>query len=197
MLSSLKSQSRAYDLLDKYGILLAGVLIFGYYLWSALDLFAHADVRRNFNGYFFQFSSVLLLWGLLYLGAKVLEIKRKQREENERNAAIAKEFERRKMQLEVLDDVSHLLNDTVNNPLAIISVSSASIREQFEPDSEVFAYLDRIDGALARVKEVLQNFKSYETSKIVNSIQKAGNRKTKSPEENGTSVDPAGRIQPG
>ena len=91
--------------------------------------------------------------------------------------------------------MSQLLNHTVNNPLAIISVSASSIRERFEPDAEILAYLDSIEGALKRVREVMADFKSYKTTKIVNSLRSISPRKETSGQEKVLSVDPTGEIR--
>lgn len=171
MLSRPELRRKAKGILERQGIVLAGILIFAYYLWAAIDLFSSPYPRRGFQGYFFQFSSVILLWGLLYLGSRLYEYKKKQRLEHEKNQRIVQEYERRKMQLEVLDEVSAILYDTVNNPLTIISISSSSIRERFAPDSEILAYVDSIDGALKRVRDVLANFEAYQTKKIMRSVQ--------------------------
>lgn len=164
-------RQKSFRLLDRYGIVLAGILIFGYYLWAALDLFSSSNPRRGFQGYFFQFSSVVLLWGLLFVGAKLYDYKKKQREEHESHRKIALEFERQKMQVDLLDEVTTLMSDAINNPLAVISLSASSIRRRFESDDEVVSFLDRIDGALKRMREVLAEFHSYQTKRIIKSSQ--------------------------
>jgi hypothetical protein len=188
-------QSRASSIWEKYGILLAGIFIFAYYLWAAINLFGSPNPRRDFQGYFFQFSSVVLLWGLAFLGAKLFEYMKKQKEEQEKNQTLVQEYEHRRMQLELLDEVSTMLNDTVNNPLAIISVSASSIRERFQPDDPVLVYLDSIDGALKRVQEVLADFKSHQTKKIVNSLHSMPSRFPTTRQEPLLSVDPKGEIR--
>lgn len=188
-------RTKIQRVVEKYGILIAGVIIFAYYLWAAIDLFSSPSPRRGFQGYFFQFSSVLLLWGLAYVGAKLFDHKKKQREEQEKNLLIIQEYERRKMQLQLLDEVQTALNDTVNNPLAVISVSASSIRERFAPDAEILAYLDSIDGALKRVREVLADFQSYHTKKIVQSIQSVPSRQSSLQQESQLSVDSTGEIR--
>lgn len=195
MLFQWNIRAKTGGVLEKYGVLLAGVLIFAYYLWVAIDHFMNPHARRDFPGSFFQFSSVILLWGLTFLGAKLFEYKKKQKEEAEKNAVLVQEYERRRMQLELLDEMSEVLNDTVNNPLAVISISSASIRDRFQPDDEVLAYLDSIDGALKRVAEVLADFKSYQTSKIVGSLQKVPSRLSKAQQESSRFITPTGDIQ--
>ncbi len=164
-------KTRVYSILEKQGVLLAGILIFAYYLWAAIDLFGNANPQRGFQGYFFQFSSVVLLWGLVYLGSKLFDYKKKQQEEQQNNARLIQEYERRKMQLDMLDEVTHSMNDAINNPLSTITISSSSIRKRFSPDTEILAYLDSIDGALKRLREVLSDFQSHQTKKIVRSLK--------------------------
>ena len=160
-------QNKAYGLLDRFGIVIAGVVIFGYYLWSALDMYTTPHARRSFEGYFFQFDSLILLWLLLVAGMKLHEYRKKQEAEQESHRKIATEYERQRMQLGLLDDVTTLLTDAINNPLAVISISSGSIRERFTSDDEILTYLDRIDGALRRMREVLTDFHNYEAKKIM------------------------------
>lgn len=158
---------RALSLLDKYGIVIAGVVIFAYYLWSALDMYTTPHSRRSFQGYFFQFDSLILLWLLLVAGMKLYDYRKKQEAEQENHRRIAIEYERQRMQLGLLDDVTTLLTDAINNPLAVISLSAGSIRERFASDDEILTYLDRIDGALRRMREVLTDFHNYEAKKIM------------------------------
>ena len=156
---------------EKHGILLAGIVIFAYYLWSAINLFNEPRAHHTFQEYFFQFDSLLLLWLLLWTGLKVLDYRKKQREESDRHRRIALEFERQKMRLDLLDEVTTTLTDAVNNPMSIITLSSGSIRERFTADSEVVANLDRIDGALRRLREVLADFQGYQTRKMLAAVE--------------------------
>jgi signal transduction histidine kinase len=171
MFSQHSIRKKALAFFDKHGILLAGVLIFAYYLWSTLDVFASPSSSRSFTTYFFHFDSVILLWMLLFVGAKLYDHKKKQKEEQEKERQIVLEYERKKMQLDLLDEVSTLLSDAINNPLAIISLSAGSIRERFASDVEVIAFLDNIDGALKRMREVLYEFQNYQSKKIIKSSQ--------------------------
>lgn len=162
-------REKAYQVLDRYGILLAGVLIFAYYLWTAIDMFSGPDKLGSFQGYFFQFDSVIMLWLLLYVGVKLYEHKKKQRLEEENNRKLIFEYEWQRRQLEMLDEVTTVVSDAINNPLAVISVSAGSIREKFAADSEILSFLDRIDGALKRMNEVLHGIQNYQTKKILKS----------------------------
>ena len=156
-------------ILDRYGIVLAGLLIFAYYLWSAIDLFESSQPKRGFQGYLFQFDTLIVLWLLLVVAAKMLEYRKKQKAEEERNRQIAIEHEKQKMRLDLLDEVTTHLSDAINNPLSVISLSAGSLRERFSADLNVTAFLDRIEGALRRLKEVLVDFQRYQTRRIMKS----------------------------
>jgi signal transduction histidine kinase len=80
---------------------------------------------------------------------------------------IQSEFERQQLHLQVLDEVTALLQDNVNNPLAVISVTSHSIRRKFEGDEEILASLDRIDASLQRIHTTINDIKAYQTQRIV------------------------------
>ena len=88
MFSRQNIRRKVHSFVEHYGIVLAGIVIFMYYLWAAMDLFLNPYARRDFKGYFFQFSSVILLWGMVFLGAKLFEYKKKQKEEHEKNLSI-------------------------------------------------------------------------------------------------------------
>lgn len=158
---------RISDILDKYGIVIAGVIIFAYYLWATLDWFGTSIGRRGFQGYFFQFDSLILLWLLLVAGMKLHQYRKKEKEENENLRRIALEHELQKMRAKLLDDVTTMLSDAINNPLAVISLSTGSIRERFSSDIEIMAFVDRIEGALKRMQEVLTQFQHYQSRQIL------------------------------
>jgi hypothetical protein len=62
-----------------------------------------------------------------------------------------------------------LLQDNVNNPLAIISVTTQEIRRRFEKDSEIVRWLDRIDGAMKRIHNTIRDLQAYEAHKLIES----------------------------
>jgi signal transduction histidine kinase len=146
-------------------------------------------VQRDVKEYIFHFDSLILLWLLLFVGWKFYQHKKKEKEDLEKGRRIALEVERQKMRLDLLDEVTALLSDGVNNPLAVISVSAESIRTRFAADREVMAFLDVIDGSLKRMREVLVDFQSYHTKKIIKSFQELpSDAKTAMPEQKSSRV---------
>ena len=191
-----KLSPRIYKILEKYGLVLAGIVIFAYYLWSTIDLFASYKVQRDPREFFFHFDSLILLWLLLFVGWKFYQQKKKEKDDRDRTRKIALEMERQKMRLDLLDEVTALLSDTINNPLALISVSAESIRTKFSTDRDVLTFLDVIDGALKRMRELLTDFQTYHMKKIVKSFQGLPSDEEPS-EKSSHTVSPTGEIHNG
>jgi signal transduction histidine kinase len=162
-------RNRTWAIVDRYGVLLAGLSIFAYYLWTAVDLFDSTHPRKTFQGYLFQFDTVIVLWILLVVWVKMYQYRKKHREQEEKNRLIVIEHEKQQMRLDVLDDVTAHLTDAINNPLSIISLSAGSLRDRFSADRDVTSFLDRIEGALRRLREVIVDFQRYQTRKIMKS----------------------------
>ena len=155
--------------LEKNLILVAAFVIYSYYLLTSIDIITHPGQKAGLLGYIFQFDTLIVLWILAAVVVQLQKYRRKLKEEEDFKKSIIQEHEREKVQLRLLDEITRDLNDTINNPLAIISVSTDSLREKFSSDKEVADYLDRIEAAMKRIREVIGDFKVYQTMKIVQS----------------------------
>jgi len=155
--------------LDKYSILVAGVVIYTYYLFTSIDLIDDGPTQKGFVDYLLQFDSLILLWIIAAVIIQLQKYRRQQREDKEYRRKIQLEFEKQRIHLQLLDEVTKLLQDNVNNPLAMISITSHSIRKRFESDEEIVAWLDRIDSSLQRIHSTISDIKAYQTQKILDS----------------------------
>jgi signal transduction histidine kinase len=160
-------QKGIFSFLERHFILVAAVLIYGYYLLTSIDLIKHSEAKKGLLGYVLQFDSVILMWVIAFVVIQLQRYKKLQREEDEYRKRLAFEYERQRIHLQVLDEVTSLLQDNVNNPLAIISITANSIRQKFESDEEILAWLDRIDASLHRIHSTINDIKAYQTHKIV------------------------------
>jgi signal transduction histidine kinase len=156
---------------EKNSILVAAFVIYSYYLLTSIDIITHPDQKAGLIGYIFQFDTLIVLWILAAVVVQLQKYRRKLKEEEEFKKSIIQEHAQERVQLRLLDEITRDLNDTVNNPLSIISVSADSLREKFsnDNDKEVADYLDRIEAAMKRIREVIGDFKAYQTKKIVQS----------------------------
>jgi hypothetical protein len=162
-----KIWQKAFPFLEKYSIVLGALCLYAYYLLVSVDLFAQHNVRKSFLDLFFQFDSLLLMWGAIYLVVQLQKYRKARKEEEDRQRQLVKEFEHQRLELATLDDVTDLLNDRINNPLSMISLSTSSIRERISGDHTLAVEIDQIETALKRVQEVMMGLQSYHARKIV------------------------------
>jgi hypothetical protein len=154
--------------LEKHALVVAAVVIYGYYLLTTLDLFEQDHhAKKTLLSYVLQFDSLIFMWIIAAVTLQMQKYRKNRKEEEERRKQIETEYQRQRVHLQILDEITQVLQDSVNNPLAIISVTAHNIRQRFENDSEILAWLDRIDTSLQRVHMVINDLKAYQTHKIV------------------------------
>ncbi len=164
--------------LERYSILVAAVVIYGYYLITSLDLLQQPNVKRTFLDYVLQFDSLILMWVIAVVVIQLQRYRKERKEEDEHRRRIELEFERQRIHLQVLDEITTLLQDNVNNPLAIISITTHTIRRRFESDEEIIGWLDRIDASMQRIHTTINDIKAYQTQKIITSTLAASPEKS-------------------
>lgn len=153
--------------LERYSIIVAAVVIYGYYLLTSIDLLQQTSQKKSFLDYIMQFDSLILLWVIAVVVIQLQKYRKERREEEDYRKKIEMEFERQRIHLQLLDEITTLLQDNVNNPLAIISITTHTIRRKFEDDEEMTQWLDRIDGSMQKIHSTINDIKAYQTQKIV------------------------------
>jgi len=68
------------------------------------------------------------------------------------------------------------LQDTINNPLAIISVTTDDIRRRCISDPDIVRRLDQIDTSLQRIHVAIKDVAAYESGRILETLTKAPER---------------------
>lgn len=158
---------------DKYSILVAGGVIYGYYLLTSVDLLQQGGGKKGFLDYLLQFDSLILLWIIAAVLIQLQRYRKEQREEREYRRRIQLEFEKQRIHLQLLDEITTLLQDNVNNPLAQISITSHNIRKNNPGDDEIMSYLDRIDSSLQRIHATINDIKAFQNQRLLDPPQKA------------------------
>jgi signal transduction histidine kinase len=162
--------SRIIGLLNKHSIMVAGVVIFGYYLLTSVDIMVERSGQKiRLLDYAFQFDSLILLWVIAVVVVKLQTYRKKLKDEEDFKRRIVTDYERQRAHLQILDDITNVLNDTINNPLAVITVSIGSLRQKYQLSSETVETLNMIESAARRIRQVLNEIKGYQTEKIVGS----------------------------
>lgn len=160
-------------LIKSYPVVVAAVIIYLYYLITSINLFQTYNVKRTFIDYLLQFDSLIFMWLAIAAFLQLQKIKQRHVEEIIRRFEIEKQFEIQKIHTEVVNEITLLLQDNVNNALAVISVTSEEIRRKFEEDNDIIKWLDRIDSSMQRIHNIIRDIQHYETQKMIEESNKA------------------------
>jgi signal transduction histidine kinase len=156
---------------DRYPVVLAALAIIFYYVLTSFNLFQHKGERHTFLDYVMEFDSLFFLW---LAAAALLQVQKwrksfKQEEGQRRN--IERVLDRQQIYSQLVTDITSLLQDNVNNPLAVISVTTQEMRRKFDQNNEILRWLDRIDGAMQRIHHTIRDLQAYESQKYMDTTQ--------------------------
>jgi hypothetical protein len=157
----------AKDILNKYPVVVAGVVIYLYYLGTTVDFLGHATGRKTFWEYILQFDSLIFLWIASAALIQLQNAKKEKKQEEDNRRSMERLLDRQEIHSGLLKDIMMLLQDNVNNPLAIISTTTQEIRRKFNNDAEIMRWLDRIEGAMTRIHHTIRDLEAYEARKLL------------------------------
>jgi signal transduction histidine kinase len=159
--------TRFLAFVDKYSIIVSGVVIYIYFLLSSLDVLRSRAASRSWVDFILQFDSLIFLWLIAVVAIQLQRYRQRVREQEEYQHKVQYEFDRQRTKLQVVEEITSLLQDNINNPLAIISLNSQKLRRKLDGDIESTALLDGVDNGLQRVHATINDIKAYQTQKIV------------------------------
>lgn len=155
--------------IDKYPVLVAALIIYLYYLLTSVNFFSSETSKYSLLDYVMEFDSLFFLWLAAAALLQVQRVRREHRQEEERRRKVERVLDRQQIYNTLIKDITMLLQDNVNNPLAVIAVTTQEIRKRFETDQEIIRWLDRIDGAMKRIHNTIRDLQSYEAQKLIES----------------------------
>jgi len=153
--------------IERHTIIVGALFIYAYYLVLALDLYEHQKEKQELLTLFLQFDSLLLMWGVIFVFVQLQKYRKERKDGEHQQRNLLHRFQEQQLQLSSLDDISDMLNDRINNPLSVISLSAGSLRGRTNRDSNLADEVDKIESALKRVQEVMMGIQSYHTKKII------------------------------
>ena len=162
-----KTWFKIKKLVERYPVVLAAIAIYLYYLFSSVELFKHRNEYRSFVDYILQFDSLFFMWIAAAALIQVQKMRKSNKEDTERRRDIERVLDRQQIYGQLVNDITMLLQDSVNNPLAVIKVTTQEIRRKFEKDTEILRWLDRIDGAMQRIHNTIRDLQAYEAQKMI------------------------------
>ena len=160
---------RMRSLAEKYPVVLAAIVIYAYYLLTSINFFKHQTEKQSFLDYVMQFDSLFFLWLAAAAFLQLQKMRKSHDKEQDQRRTMERVLDRQQIYGTLIKDITSLLQDNVNNPLAIISVTTQEIRRRFESDKEILRWLDRIDGAMQRIHNTIRDLQAYEAQKLLES----------------------------
>ena len=164
-----KIWNNLYKYIEKYPVVIAAIIIYLYYLLTSVSLFKHTGEKQSVLDYVMEFDSLFFLWLAAAALIQVQKVRKAHKQEEENRRSIERALDRQQISSNLVKDITMLLQDNVNNPLAIIGVTTQEIRRRFETDPEIMRWLDRIDSAMKRIHNTIRDLQSYEAQKLIES----------------------------
>jgi signal transduction histidine kinase len=170
-----KIKEKLFGIVEKYPVIIAALVIYLYYLLASINFFHKPAAKQSFLDYVMEFDSLFFLWLAAAAFLQVQKIRKAYKKEEEQRRTVERVLDRQQIYNTLVNDITMLLQDNVNNPLAIISVTTQEIRRRFETDQEIMRFLDRIEGAMKRIHNTIRDIQSYEAQKMIESTSEALN----------------------
>jgi hypothetical protein len=156
----------------RYPVMIMAVGIFGYYLATALDLFKKSGkIHLSPLDFILQFDSLIWMWIAAFVFIKLQNAKEKFYGEQKEKLLVQHQLEKSKIASTILKQITMQLQDTINNPLAIIGAMTEDIRKRFLAEPEVMRRLDQIDASLKRIHTAIKDIATYQTAQVLEALQ--------------------------
>jgi signal transduction histidine kinase len=164
---------------QRYPVIVATVAILGYYTTTALDLFSKSGkTHLTFMDFFVQFDSLIWMWLVAFVFIKLQQTKEKVYSEEREKLSLQYQLDKSKIASSLLRDITKQLQDTINNPLAVISVTTEDIRKRFVSDPEILRRLDQIDASMQRIHHAIKDIANYQSAKVLETLQRGQSETT-------------------
>jgi signal transduction histidine kinase len=164
-----KALKKIWSLIEAYPIIVAAIIIYLYYLLASVNMFKHQGEHQTVLDYIMDYDSLFFMWLAAAALIQIQRIRKSFKVEEDRRHQVENVLMRQKIYNQLVNDITLLLQDNVNNPLAVIAVTTQEMRRKFETDSEILHWLDRIDGAMQRIHNTIRDIQAYESQKLIDS----------------------------
>lgn len=155
------------NFVNKYPVIIAAVIIYAYYLLTSVNFFQNQAEKKGIIDYVLQFDSLFLMWIATVAYVQIQKLRNDKVNETMRSFQLEKKLEFQQIHTQVVNEITALLQDNVNNPLAVISITTKEIRRKFESDTDIIRWLDRIDSSMQRIHNTIRDIQLYETQKLL------------------------------
>jgi len=125
-----KIWKKLFTWISKYPIVFSVLGIYAYYLFTTLNLFKKSEVGHlSLLDFILQYDSLIWMWLVVYVVSRAQAVKQKYELDESNRKQILSEVEKSSVASVVLHNVIRLLQDAINNPLAIIGSTIEDVRK--------------------------------------------------------------------
>ncbi|HWP83416.1 MAG TPA: hypothetical protein VNN76_12275 [Bacteroidota bacterium] len=165
-------RKRLGALLRQYPVVVAGLLIYAYYLATTMNFFSRSvSSHLSFLDFVLQFDSLIWMWITAFVFIKLQQVRDKHAKEEQTRTMMETQIEKSAIASSLLKDITMQLQDTINNPLAIIGAMTDEIRRKYVVDADVVRRLDQIDASLQRIHNAIKDIAVFQTEQLLHSLQ--------------------------
>ncbi len=158
---------------NTYPIAFSVIGIYVYYLFTTLNFFKKSAVAHlSLPDFILQYDSLIWMWLVVYLLSRAQTMKQKYESDEANRKQILSEVEKSSVASVVLRNVIRLLQDTINNPLAIIGSTTEEIRRRTPSDPFLSRQFDQIDASLQRIHNAIKDVQVYESTELLEQLHK-------------------------
>ena len=164
---------RALQWINKYPLVFSVLGIYGYYLFTTLNFFKKSEVSHlTLLDFVLQYDSLIWMWLVVYVVSRAQAMKQKYEAGTEDKIHLLSEVEKSAVASAVLQSVIRHLQDTINNPLAIISSMTGELRKHTSSNPLVGRQFDQIDESLHRIHNAIKDVEVYESTQLLERLHK-------------------------
>ncbi|MGA7160305.1 MAG: hypothetical protein WBZ48_04845 [Bacteroidota bacterium] len=159
--------------INKYPIVFSVLGIYAYYLFTTLNFFRKSAVAHmSIFDFVLQYDSLIWMWLVVYVVSRAQTMKQKYETDESNKRQILSEVEKSSVASIVLHNVIRLLQDTINNPLAIIGSTIDEIRKQNSSNPSLSRQFDQIEASLHRIHNAIKDVEVYESTALLEQLHK-------------------------
>jgi len=168
-----KSWKKALQWINKYPLVFSVLGIYGYYLFTTLNVFKKSEVTHlTLLDFILQYDSLIWMWLVVYVVSRAQALKQKYEADVVNKHDLISEVEKSAVASSVLQSVIRHLQDTINNPLAIISSTMGELRKNNSSDPHVSRQFDQIEESLHRIHNAIKDVEVYESTRLLERLHK-------------------------
>ena len=159
--------------IGRYPLVFSVLGIYAYYLFTTLNFFKKSEVAHlSLSDFILQYDSLIWMWLVVYLVSRSQIMKQKYESDDATKKRILSDVEKSSVASVVLHNVILLLQDAINNPLAIIGSTAEEIRKRSPSDPYLSRQFEQINASLQRIHNAIKDVQVYESTELLEQLHR-------------------------